>query len=512
MERQTFNLLLVNGDSTHADWLEKLLNESDEQQFNQQQVKQIDSAINALCQNIFDAVIINLSSTDNIVFNIIKVIKQKAPQLAMIVVTNTDNSELAVELMLQGVQDYLIKEQLSSKRLTRSIQCAIARQHREFNTSQQALMKKMLDRIRNSIELEGILQTTAEIVQQFLHSDQVLIYRCEAGQSTENTTVYSSTSVEADRQRIEQFIRAINFSSLHSILSESTSVRSVKDTWDKVPKEFPVLEPDLVRSYLILPIWLKESVDYVYDDLTSPMIKSTVSHNRDEGLWGMLVAYNLSKTRQWQDWEINFVQRLTTQVTQAIYQSQLCCRLQIANQKLQQLAILDGLTGIANRRYFDLVLDKEWQRLAREQQPLSLILCDVDYFKAYNDTYGHQQGDFCLQQIAQILQQSTRRPADLAARYGGEEFALILPNTDAPGAVFLAHKIVRKLANQPIPHLKSKINDFVTLSIGVTTKIPHAKKPSSTIIETADNLLYRAKQAGRNQLAVDNWLTSSQKA
>ena len=152
-------------------------------------------------------------------------------------------------------------------------------------------------------------------------------------------------------------------------------------------------------------------------------------------------------------------------VAVAIQHSQLCCRLQTANQKLQKLAILDGLTGIANRRYFDLVLDKEWQRLAREQQPLSLILCDVDYFKAYNDTYGHQQGDRCLQKIAQILQQSTRRPADLVARYGGEEFALILPNTNAPGALFLAHNIVRQLAHKHLPHSASQVSKIVSLSI-----------------------------------------------
>jgi diguanylate cyclase (GGDEF)-like protein len=187
----------------------------------------------------------------------------------------------------------------------------------------------------------------------------------------------------------------------------------------------------------------------------------------------------------------------------------------IARQRLRfdtyQLAILDGLTGIANRRYFDLVLNKEWQRLAREQQPLSLILCDIDYFKAYNDTYGHQQGDRCLQQVAQILQQSTRRPADLVARYGGEEFALILPNTDAPGALFLAHRIVRQLTQESIPHSQSQISKVVTLSIGIATKIPDRQHPCSTIIETTDNLLYKAKQAGRNQYALDNWLTSGDK-
>ena len=114
-----------------------------------------------------------------------------------------------------------------------------------------------------------------------------------------------------------------------------------------------------------------------------------------------------------------------------------------------------------------------------------------------------------MQAIARILQNCIRRPADLVARYGGEEFALILPNTDAPGALFIAHRIVRQLAQQNIPHLRSKVSQSITLSLGITTKVPHPKQPGSTIIEVADSLLYRAKKAGRNQIAVDNWLVPS---
>ena len=215
----------------------------------------------------------------------------------------------------------------------------------------------------------------------------------------------------------------------------------------------------------------------------------------------MLIAYNTNKTRKWQDWELKFLQRLTTQVAIAIQQSQICCQLQTANQKLQQLAILDGLTNIANRRYFDLVLENEWQRLTREKQPLSLILCDVDHFKLYNDTYGHQQGDRCLRKIAKILKKSTRRPADLPARYGGEEFAIILPNTDAEGALFIAENIARKLAKKQLPHKTSSVNHYVTCSMGISTIIPSTQASFKTIIEAADRLLYQAKGSGRNCIA-----------
>ncbi|MEM8673656.1 MAG: diguanylate cyclase [Cyanobacteria bacterium P01_G01_bin.67] len=502
MNGKALKILLVEDNLADASWISQILEEYSWQKSNLRHVKKVTEAIDTLSQDSFDAILLDLSLPDSEGITSLDIVKQKAPQLPIVVLTATDDPKVAIKSLRQGAQDYLIKGEFEGKLLTRSIQYAIERQRTKFNLRQQALMKKMLDRIRNSIDLDAILQTTATVIQQFLQSDQVLIYQCESGQSEETTVVSQSINAEVDQRSIKRFVDAVNLTSLHSILSESTSVRAVEDTWSTSVNELKVVEPQLIRSYLILPIWFGESLDYVYEDLTIPMVKNTVSRNQDEGLWGMLVAYNLDHTRKWQAWEINFLQRLTTQVTIAIQHSQLCCQLQTANQKLQQLAILDGLTGIANRRYFDLVLDKEWQRLAREQKPLSLILCDIDYFKAYNDFYGHQQGDRCLQKVAQILQKSTRRPADLAARYGGEEFALILPNTDAQGALYLAHNIVENLASKQLPHIKSRVSEFVTFSMGIACKIPHCQQPATTIIEIADHLLYKAKKAGRNQLAI----------
>ncbi|NJO20582.1 MAG: diguanylate cyclase, partial [Spirulinaceae cyanobacterium RM2_2_10] len=143
--------------------------------------------------------------------------------------------------------------------------------------------------------------------------------------------------------------------------------------------------------------------------------------------------------------------------------------LQQANQELQRLATLDGLTQVANRRRFDEHLACEWRRLRREQQPLSVILCDVDYFKLYNDTYGHQAGDACLQQVAQVLGKMLKRPSDLVARYGGEEFAIILPNTTSAGACQVAEAVRAAIADLQIVHVKSTVSDYVTLSLGVAT-------------------------------------------
>jgi len=173
--------------------------------------------------------------------------------------------------------------------------------------------------------------------------------------------------------------------------------------------------------------------------------------------------------------------------------------LEEANRELHRLAREDGLTGLANRRYFEEILEKEWRRHQREETPLGLILLDVDYFKRYNDTYGHQQGDVCLQKVASVLKAIAHRPADLAARYGGEEFALILPNTEIPGVKYLAKLINRRVAALKIPHSASDVASVVTVSIGCSVSFQSSASSMEALIKQADAALYQAKENGRNQ-------------
>lgn len=177
-------------------------------------------------------------------------------------------------------------------------------------------------------------------------------------------------------------------------------------------------------------------------------------------------------------------------------------QLQEANQKLEQLANLDGLTQIANRRCFDQRIEAEWLRLGREQQPLSLIMLDIDAFKAYNDFYGHLAGDDCLTFIARAISQSVKRPADLVARFGGEEFVILLPNTDEAGAIQLAAHIQSLVAKLAIPHQQSGISEFITVSLGIATLIPQPGQSFNSLIGLADNALYQAKETGRNRYIV----------
>ena len=169
---------------------------------------------------------------------------------------------------------------------------------------------------------------------------------------------------------------------------------------------------------------------------------------------------------------------------------------------LEQQAHVDGLTGIANRRYFDSYLEREWTRMKREKAPLTLIMADVDFFKNYNDCYGHQMGDVCLKKVAAAMKKSALRPADMAARYGGEEFALILPMTPSMGAVKVAGRTMDSIRKMEIKHEKSEVHPYITVSMGIATVIPTSDFQLKDFIGMADKALYSAKKEGRNRYVV----------
>lgn len=169
---------------------------------------------------------------------------------------------------------------------------------------------------------------------------------------------------------------------------------------------------------------------------------------------------------------------------------------------LDQLAYLDGLTEIPNRRYFEQTFKKEWMRAIREDAPMSLVLADVDFFKQYNDNYGHAMGDVALQSIAHILEGSLLRPTDFVARYGGEEFVIVLPETDELGAKIVVERCLQNIAELNLPHHFSGIADHLTVSIGCATIYRFSECSPEICLKTADQNLYAAKQNGRNQMSL----------
>lgn len=168
-----------------------------------------------------------------------------------------------------------------------------------------------------------------------------------------------------------------------------------------------------------------------------------------------------------------------------------------ANVRLHRLSMQDGLTGIANRRYFDEAFEQEWKRALRHQRSLSVLLIDIDHFKEYNDTFGHLKGDDCLKQVAEAIQRSSGRAGDIVARYGGEEFVVALPETDREGAANMAARIQQEIASMHIKHPGS-VTPWLTVSIGAATMIPRQESSREELLGAADTALLQAKRDGRN--------------
>jgi diguanylate cyclase (GGDEF)-like protein len=206
--------------------------------------------------------------------------------------------------------------------------------------------------------------------------------------------------------------------------------------------------------------------------------------------------------------ELGAVDYITKPIHPSIVKARVKNHLELKRKRdiLEALSITDGLTGIANRRRFDEFLNYEWMRAKRASSCLSLIMMDIDYFKLYNDHYGHPEGDKCLHKVAMALTKSVKRATDLVARYGGEEFSCVLPLTDEKGALSLAHEIQHHIIALHIPHQYSAVADYITMSIGVATMIPDRFSLPETLIEAADKALYEAKISGRNQTRVWNSL------
>ena len=169
------------------------------------------------------------------------------------------------------------------------------------------------------------------------------------------------------------------------------------------------------------------------------------------------------------------------------------------NRALDRMAREDPLTGLVNRRGFDETMQIEWDRARRDQQSMAILYMDIDFFKLYNDTYGHNIGDVCLRRVAQTIKAALRRPADLAGRYGGEEFVVLLPNTDRDGAIDVALRILKHVDALALPHSRSKAASFVTLSIGISYLVPDNLLTLKEFIKRADDALYQAKERGRHQ-------------
>lgn len=301
-----------------------------------------------------------------------------------------------------------------------------------------------------------------------------------------------------DSRSSQILIRAYVEEAGHEVISADDGQQAV----DK----FVIEQPDLVIMDVIMPVKdgiaaakeIRSLCDKEGDWI--PIVFLSAMTNSDDIAKGIDAGGDDYLTKPIDATVLNAKLRAMQRIAEMRYQ------LQQANRKLKMMALRDGLTGIMNRRYFDDVIAKEFKRTARTKTSLSLLMCDIDQFKPYNDNYGHQGGDDCLKLVTKIMQSVIKRPGDVLARYGGEEFAVVLPETDIAGAKVVAELLRTEIESAAIPHAYSSGINIVTLSIGVSSVQPVlddvSEKSIRAFIEMADKGLYQAKDQGRNRVAV----------
>ena len=373
-----------------------------------------------------------------------------------------------------------------------------------LQAEREHLLRNISQQIYQRFTLKKIFAETVAQLQQILTSDRVLLYRPEGNHhyqlmAEEITPQWplldSEQLIDPWLTQILQEIVTPPMATFYKIdNTETVSLPETTQTW---------IDRQQVKSLLILPILCQEEMaELCSTSELSVCNSSTCQSNQLHQIWGFLIAHQCDHPRHCLTDEIELLQSLATPIAIAIQQGELNAQLQATNHQLQQLAHCDGLTGLANRYRFDQYLRQEWKRLMRESQPLSLLLLDVDFFKDYNDTYGHVVGDQCLKTIAQVLRNSVKRSTDLVARYGGEEFAVILPNTPLSGAKVVAEEIQQNLKAVHVEHKASTVSEFLTLSIGVSSWVPQQNTTAQILVQTADQALYQAKQTGRDRVVV----------
>lgn len=420
---------------------------------------------------------------------------KETSSIPVIFISALDNVLDKVEAFAVGGKDYItkpfeikevlarIENQLTIQKLQNQLKEQNVRLEQEIKERQRAqeetyLLLTTTRSISEADDLHGALEVTLRQLCQTISWDVA-----EAWVPNENYTVleHSSAWYSSDKN-----LEAFRYQSENITFTPNMGLPgrvwlSKQPEWiENVAAESSQL---FLRNEIALSLGLKTS-------LAVPIVLN-------DKVLAVLVFFKRSASQPNQRL-LDLVNAVATQLGTLIQRKKVETALVQANLELERLATLDGLTLIANRRHFDACLNSEWRRMAREQQHLSLILCDVDSFKLYNDAYGHLAGDDCLRQVAKTMSLSVRRPADLLARYGGEEFAVILPNTDANGAVYIAETIRISVEDLKIAHAQSSPSKYITISLGVTSLVPKNQQDPCTIIAVADRALYEAKESGRN--------------
>lgn len=455
------NILIIEDNPLDAKILSKML--LTDPQFEVEKVDTLSAGLDRLKQNYTDLVLLDLNLPDSRGITTFYKVYDAFPNVPVVILTGQDDNKTVMEAMRLGAQDYLVKGKIRKNLLLRSLKYSVER-----NRSEVLLREK-------NKELEMFNHKLGEMIQT---ANQMKMDAEVA--ATELNQIFNNTADAMWVLDNNLTIMKINDAFLNFL------GRTRKETVNKECKE--VFHCSLCDGPNCLLKLIENSTDRVEHELKATSRNGTETHfimtaTQFKTLSGKMIGVIA-----------NYTDITNLKNAEALLKEK--------NQELERLSNLDGLTKIANRRRFDECLKQEWKRLAREKKPLSLILCDIDFFKLYNDHYGHQAGDDCLIEVAGAIEESLKRPADLAARYGGEEFGIVLPNTLAKGAMFLADLVRNRVRDLKIVHAKSKTDTYVTLSIGVSEVIPNINNTPEELLLRADKALYKAKDMGRNQVVL----------
>lgn len=408
--------------------------------------------------------------------------------------------------------DYIFKP-INQRALIARIQNHLKLKHLQENLDRKEAESKILvqlaEDIRQSVNLEVILQKVTVDIQQLLDCDRVLISSYPKNYHALTTQAWERGISPIFSESYSDFLAKICHNNpIEYQQYQQGQIQIIEDIEHhyKESLEREYLRQQGIKSQLIIPLCLPNinSGQSIIENSNISSLEDDATSKISSSLWGWLIIHQCQTPKIWQQPEITFLQSVVKQIEITIRQNLLEEQLQQKNQQLQELALHDPLTQVYNRRYLDQQLALEWRRLQRIPSPLSIIICDVDYFEAYKNIYGQKVGEQCLQNVAQIISQAIKRPADFVSMYSDEKFAIILPHTPLQGAQKIAQAIKKMINSVKLPHAKSATSSFVTLSLGITSTIPNSLESPGLMMKAAEQALYIAKSRGRNCHAIYN--------
>ena len=384
--------------------------------------------------------------------------------IPLILLTGMGNEQLATEVMKRGASDYLSKSKLNGESLVRSINNAI--QLRSIEQKVCVAEQALADSEKS---YRTIVETVSDVIFR-LGPDQKVEFVNPAirffGYDPSELVGHSIDKFIDVPPDDQGFISKIATQAVGPLSTSNLEVNIKESIMDGEVRLIPVLLD-------AFGLWNVPDEEVFKNDVDKQFLGT------------LCIARNIMEIKAVEDELLQTQHRLMDTVDE-----------------LKKISTFDGLTGIANRRFFDEYSEKEWRRAQRDKQSFTVVMIDLDCFKSYNDTYGHQRGDACLKEVAEVFKNSMKRPSDLAARYGGEEFVLTLPETDKEGGYKLAEQLRQKIIALKLEHENNACGNEVTISLGVATVVAEPGMLFPDLIVQADNALYEAKKSGRNRTVV----------